>query len=148
LFGAVVNGEMRCNEFGDTAWACWQAIPAHFPHVEIDAFVVMPNHVDGILLIIDTPQSLGATHASPLLQNHNHPNGPEPGSISAIVGSFKSAVTHRIHQRRDTRGAAVWQRSFHDHIIRNQTELNILRLYIYENAAKWAEDTYYWSRPQ
>jgi REP element-mobilizing transposase RayT len=61
LFGDVVKGEMRLNALGDLAFTCWQAIPNHFPHVELDAFVIMPNHLHGILVISDT--RVGATHA-------------------------------------------------------------------------------------
>ena len=86
LFGDVIKGEMRLNSLGHIAFTCWQAIPEHFPHVELDAFVVMPNHLHGILVISDT--LVGATHASPL----HHPNvlslrkpcGPTPKSVEAI----------------------------------------------------------------
>jgi hypothetical protein len=65
LFGDVIKGEMRLNSLGYIAFTCWQAIPNHFPHVELDAFVLMPNHLHGILVISDTVV-VGATHASPL----------------------------------------------------------------------------------
>ena len=60
LFGRVVDGEMVLNALGEIVWACWREIPIHFPHVELDAFVVMPNHVHGIIWIVD---DVGATHA-------------------------------------------------------------------------------------
>ena len=81
LFGDVTKGEMRLNSLGYIAFTCWQAIPNHFPHVELDAFVIMPNHLHGILVISDT--IVGATPASPL----RHPCGPTPKSVGAIVGA-------------------------------------------------------------
>jgi hypothetical protein len=94
LFGDVVKGEMRLNSLGYIAFTCWQAIPNHFPHVELDAFVIMPNHLHGILVISDI--LVGATQASPLHPTkasplHN-PCGPAPKSVGVIVGSYKSAV--------------------------------------------------------
>lgn len=66
LFGDVVDGEMKVNEYGKIVWACWMAIPVHFPHAELDAFSVMPNHVHGIIRIVDD-SNVGARHAVPLL---------------------------------------------------------------------------------
>ena len=63
LFGDVVNGKMELNEYGDIAQECWLAIPEHFANARLDAFVIMPNHVHGIIIL--TESSVGATHASP-----------------------------------------------------------------------------------
>ena len=65
LFGEVVDGVMRLNVYGRVVDACWQAIPDHFPHVMLDVYVIMPNHVHGIIAIVDDPP-VGARHASPL----------------------------------------------------------------------------------
>jgi REP element-mobilizing transposase RayT len=72
LFGDVVKGEMRLNSLGHIAFTCWQAIPAHFPHVELDAFVVMPNHLYGILVISDTPRR-GTTMSCPYDKTKSYP---------------------------------------------------------------------------
>ena len=101
LFGEIVNGQMRLNDAGRVAQMVWKAIPDHFPQVEIDASVVMPNHVHGIIIIV------GATHASPSTQS-----GPPKGSLGAIVGSYKSAVSREINQLHRTPGALVWQRNY------------------------------------
>jgi hypothetical protein len=74
---------------GQTVERVWSEIPAHFPRVGLDAFVVMPNHVHGILLV----EGVGAKHASPL---HHLPRGAVPGSLAAIVQSFKSASTRMV----------------------------------------------------
>jgi putative transposase len=93
---------------------CWHRIPIHFPNVTLDLFVIMPNHIHGILLLSD----VGAGHARP---------------VPVIVGSFKSAVSRQL-------GHPVWQRSYWERIIRNERELNEIRHYIDENPARWELD--------
>jgi len=143
LFGQVMDGEMVLNEYGQIVQACWREIPAHFPHVALEAFVVMPNHIHGIILIVDdiaemtTP--VGATHASPL---QNTPRGPVRGSLGAIVGGFKSAATRRINTLRNTPSAPVWQRNYYEHIVRNDRALNAIRRYIAANPVRWDVDRY------
>jgi len=135
LFGRVVDGEMRLNPLGQIVTNCWNEIPHHFPHAELDEFVVMPNHIHGVISIV------GATHASPLQQTHP-PRGPIPGSLGAIVGSFKSAVTKRINRHRHTPGGVVWQRNYYEHIIRTELALNAIRQYIRDNPLRWHLDQY------
>ena len=137
LFGRVVDGDTVLNECGRIVWECWREIPDHFPHVALDAFVAMPNHVHGIIWIVD---DVGATHASPLPDDG--PRGPTSGSLGAVVGSFKSAVTRRINARRGTPGAPVWQRNYYEHIIRNEGALHAIRRYIIENPVRWRLDRY------
>jgi REP element-mobilizing transposase RayT len=141
LFGEVVDGQMRLNEFGEIVRECWLAIPDHFSHTVLDEFVIMPNHVHGIISIVDASTDVtvvvGATHASPL---RIRPRGPERKSIGAIVGSFKSATTKRINGPRGTPGVPVWQRNYYEHIIRNQESLNRIRQYILDNPQRWSSD--------
>ncbi|MCR4439469.1 MAG: transposase [bacterium] len=144
LFGAVVGGEMVLNEYGRIVQTCWDAIPNHFPHAELDAFVVMQNHVHGMLWIVETDGArnrVRATHAWPLPRNAR-PSGPASGALGAIVGSFKSAVTRRINALRGTPGPPVWQRNYHQHILRNEGALNTIRRYIAENPLRWHLDRY------
>ncbi len=131
LFGEIVDGEMQMNELGAVAQSCWQEIPAHFPHVQLDAYVVMPNHIHGIIVIMD----VGA-YASPPMP----PRGPQPKSVGAMVGSFKSAAAKRINEIRGTPGMPVWQRNYYEHIIRNEAALDETRRYIAENPLRWESD--------
>mgnify|MGYP005856786213 CR=1 FL=1 len=137
LFGEVVAGEMHLNEVGRTVEGCWLRIPDHFPGVELDAFVVMPNHVHGILVITGSWDVPWGTHASPL---RTHPTGPQARSIGAIMGSFKSATTRCINKHRATPGARIWQRNYYEHVIRDQQSLERLRQYIQDNPARWELD--------
>lgn len=142
VFGAVVDGEMWLNDAGRIAEQCWQEIPAHFPHVELHACVVMPNHVHGIIWITGNG-AVGARHAMPLPESAvmEQFGKPVSGSIPTIVRSFKSATTKRINEMRGTPGAPLWQRNYYEHIIRNDNSLNRLRQYIITNPVRWAMDT-------
>ena len=90
LFGEVVNGEMVLNDFGKIADECWRAIPDHFPVVELGAYVVMPNHVHGIIVITN---GRGTIYRAPTQEQFQK---PVAGSIPTIIRTFKAAVTRRI----------------------------------------------------
>jgi REP element-mobilizing transposase RayT len=138
LFGKIVNKEMRLNDLGKIADECWRAIPDHFPNVELGAYVVMPNHVHGVIVINDGPATnsspvIGAQHAAPLPM----PN-VKPGSLGAIVRPFKSAVTKRIGREHNATG--IWQRNYYEHVIRNHEEWDRIQRYIEANPSRWADD--------
>lgn len=141
LFGDVADGVMRLDQMGHIVRQCWLAIPDHFPHVLLDEFVVMPNHVHGIIVIMAT-HDVGATHASPLQNDDTptRPRGPQPRSVASIVGSFKSAAAKRINEHRGTPGAPIWQRNYYEHIIRDDESLNLIRNYIADNPLRWYLD--------
>ena len=146
LLGQVTDGGVQLNAYGQIVEDCWKQIPAHFPHASVDAYVVMPNHVHGTI-IIDRAEAgsngnpVGATHASPLPENVR-PHGPRPGSLGAIVGAFKSAAARRINRRRGTPGTAVWQRNYYEHIVRSERALDAIREYIHQNPVRWELDRY------
>jgi len=145
LFGKLVDGEMRLNAYGEIVRDEWFKTAQIRPNVLLtaDEFVVMPNHIHGIIWIVDDLETrpVGATRrVAPTATQR--PRGPEPGSIAAIVGSFKSAVAKRINRMRQTRGAAVWQRNYYEHIIRNERALRAIRRYILENPLRWHLDRY------
>jgi REP element-mobilizing transposase RayT len=112
ILGDVVDDEMRLSRVGKIVVASWRAIPAHFPSVSLDVFVVMPNHFHGILSLSR------AGHAPPL---------------PAVIGSFKGAASRAAGRR-------LWQRSFYDRVIRNESELQALRQYVVDNPLAWALD--------
>jgi REP element-mobilizing transposase RayT len=108
------------------------AIPGHFPHVGLDMFVVMPNHIHGILFMVDKP--VGAKNFSPL---QSKPRGTfkTPGSV---IHGLKIGVTKRLRQ--NTKFYNIWQRNYYDRIIRNDKKLNRIRQYIAINPIKWKVD--------
>lgn len=131
--GWVEGTEMRLSALGQIAEACWQVIPEHFEDVELDAYVVMPNHVHGIVVIGDGR----ARHASPLPAR---PQGLGRRSVGSIVGAYKSSVCRRVNAIGGTPGAVLWQRNYYEHVIRNERQLSRIRRYIAENPANWMLD--------
>jgi REP element-mobilizing transposase RayT len=152
LFGEILEGEMRLNRAGKIAQWEWQNLPQRFQFIELGAFVVMPNHVHGILIF----HREGATQPAQKMINSSddslqetketsadgspRPCGPKPGSLGAIVGQFKSRVTKRIWKMPSWRGRPIWQRNYHDRIIRNRRELDAIWRYIETNPANWSVD--------
>ena len=112
-------------------WA-WRALPAHFPRAMTDAFVVMPNHIHGVIWILDNRQGMEA-RVGPR-------NRLAAGSLGVIVRSFRSAVTKRVNELRGIPGEPVWQRNYYERIVRNDDELNHIREYIQLNPQKWNLD--------
>jgi REP element-mobilizing transposase RayT len=136
LFGNVAKGEMQLNYLGHVAFNCWEAIPDHFPHIELDTFVVMPNHLHGILVITDT--FLGAWHCRvPTTEQFGK---PVCGSIPTVIRSYKSAVSKSLNIIWHTKGQSIWQRNFYEHISREQKSLHKIRQYILDNPQRWVDD--------
>ena len=133
LFGEIVDAEMRLNEHGRIVCECWDVIPQRFPNVELDEFVVMPNHVHAIIVITDD-NGVGAIHELPLQMQRRKMLLPK------VVGYFKMNAAKRINLARDTQGTPVWQRNYYEHIVRNERELERIRAYIAGNPAMWDKD--------
>jgi putative transposase len=173
IFADVEHGAARSTPIGEVVASCWEAIPGHFPSAELDAYVVMPNHLHGIV-VIDERVSAGTGVATELdtacrvpPDGHAEQFGkPVAGSIPTIVRSFKSAVTKSIN---DDPGRAeacrafladrlgpvppgripsYWQSRYYEHIIRNDRALDAIRAYITSNPAHWAEDSLHPDHPQ
>lgn len=148
--GQIVRGVLRPTELGVLAQRCWDAIPDHFPHVDLDAFVVMPNHVHGILHLRggasqgDAPTALPGTAIGDGVEAMaTGPRGPAPGSVGAIVGSYKSAVSRLAAVGRRSasgRGAPIWLRNYHESIIPDPIALLTIRAYIRANPTRWTAD--------
>lgn len=144
LFGEIDRGNMVFNEFGDIVAVCWFDLPHHFPNLQLDYFTVMPNHIHGLIEISDefSKNPVGAQHAAPVPSVPAHPvtRNVQPGSLAAIVRSFKSASSRQINLLSGTPGSAIWQRNYYEHVVRDESELQRIREYIDNNAARWAED--------
>jgi REP element-mobilizing transposase RayT len=132
LFGEIHDVKMIENQNGQIVRACWNDLPNHYPNVELDEFVVMPNHMHGIIFILEN--RVGAIHESPL------PRGRRKMLLSKIVGRFKMNAAKQINEFRHTPGLSVWQRGFYDHIIRDEQSLNRIREYIITNPDRWEYD--------
>lgn len=143
FFGEISKGIMGLSKIGCEAWKCWNEIPKHFPFVILDEFVAMPDHIHGILFIdknLVRTQNLASPPSPPSHQNTYHNKfGPQSKNLSSILRGFKIGVTKNA--RKNTPHFA-WQSRFHDHIIRDQGELNRIRKYIKDNPKNWGKDKY------
>jgi putative transposase len=136
IFRKIGNGEMHLNELGRIADECWRAIPDHFPNVELDAYLVMPNHVHGIIVIrsdAEASERRDTIYRIPTEQFQK----PVIGSIPTIIRTYKSAVTRRIGRESNVTG--IWQRNYYERIIRNHAEWDRIHRYIESNPSRWAE---------
>ena len=136
LFGEVVNGEARVNTLGKIVQECWNEILVHFPHVSIDAFVIMSNHVLGILVIHDLG-SRGTIYRAPTPTTEQF-GKPTAGSLPTIIRTFKSAITRRAG--RELNLGNIWQRNYYEHILRDQADYERIAGYILDNPVNWDKD--------
>jgi len=138
LFGEIIDGVMRLNDYGEIARAEWLKTPSIRPKIALDEFQIMPNHFHAIVMIMDFGNPVGA-------QRRCAPADSSklivfPNSIGAIIRAYKSAVTYHINHTRHIPGAPVWQCNYHDHIVRNEDELRRIRKYIRNNPLRWDID--------
>ncbi len=170
LFGTIVDGQMQLNEIGKIVVECWNHIPQHFPFIELGDSVIMPNHIHGIIVYplvggfclgvsagsprptaeqqskhttveVGSPRpSEGAQSTHPIV-GAGSPHPPKnPSALGKIVAYFKYQSTKHINQHRNIPGTRIWQRNYHDHIIRDDADLQRLRQYIQDNPMKWELD--------
>jgi len=130
-FGEIVEGKMVLSPIGATVQKCWMMIPSITLYAKVDAFVVMPDHVHGIILLENEPEILSNLESVSKFQ-------PQIRSLSIVVRSFKAAVTRAARQL--SPGIEVWQSRFHDRIVRNEKELQAVRRYIDNNPMRWEAD--------
>jgi len=129
VFGTLSNGKIELSEIGRVTEKAWLKIPEHFPGVSLDEWIIMPDHVHGILLF-SGEACLAPTTAST--------DRKLPG-LGAVVGSFKSAVTREARNCGVSRGP-FWQRGYYEHVIRDEAELDRVRDYILTNPLRWFLD--------
>ena len=170
---------MRVNQYGKIAHRAWMDLPSHYPQVTLDAFIVMPNHVHGIVLINEMDEvdrGRGGSQTCPyesggLIISNGRGGSPSNGEsmpgksivsgenvqdadktrpykmmqhgLSEIVRAFKSFSARRINQIRNMHGVAVWQRSYYDHIIRNEEGFENIWKYIETNPENWQKDEFH-----
>lgn len=142
LFGEVVDGEMRLSDAGQIVANEWINTLLLRPNVELDGWVVMPNHLHGIVVIVESYRGdVGVLHAPMGIPTLRSPSQ----TIGAIVRGFKSTVTKQINLLRKQNSAVLWQRNYYEHIIRDESELNEIREYIQNNPLKWEMDSLFQS---
>ena len=140
LFGKIVKHEMRLNVYGRMVQKAWNGLPGHYPHIALDAFVIMPNHIHGIV-VLATPVGAGLKPAPTPKSAHAPKPAPTPRhGLPEIVRAFKTFSARQINRLRHTHGTPVWQRNYYEHIIRNKAALKRIRQYVKANPAYWEKD--------
>jgi putative transposase len=129
LFGRMVNGAMELNDAGEMVKSVWDELPAHYGNVLMDQFIIMPNHVHGIIVL--TNNIVGAGFKPAPTKRHGLPE---------IVRAFKTFSSRRINLSRGMPGVPVWQRNYYERVVRNENDLFRIRRYIESNPAQWEDD--------
>ena len=150
LFGEIVDGQMILNDVGRIALEEWQASVQIRSELALDESVIMPNHVHGIVWILEENQTVllhassasgvGASGRSPL--RGNVAMGPAKKSLGAFIANFKAAVTKRARAASSNADLQIWQRGYHDHVVRDDADLERIRTYISINPLEWHLDEY------
>lgn len=138
-FGNVENGQMVLNDVGKIAQECWENIPNHFPHVILDEYIIMPNHIHGILIFQNAFNDDVGNKDFCSLHEDTAWQTQLSRSLSSVIRGFKIGVTK--HMRENNNYEFAWQKSFYDHIIRSQQSLENIRLYIKRNPLVWKYET-------
>jgi len=153
LFGEIQEGVMRLNRFGEIVIRAWLDLPGHYPHAALDAFICMPNHVHGIVILRDDTGRGGSVQGkvisqaetpagtTPLPENaQTRPYDTTRHGLPEIIRALKSFSARRINHLRHTPGVPVWQRNYYEHIVRDEIGVSRIRQYILENPVHWIED--------
>jgi putative transposase len=142
LFGEVVDDVMVANDAGRMVESVWYGLPERFSGIELDAFVILPNHVHFILFLVGAPLVVENIRAD---AKPSAGTRPAPTTVGEIVGAFKSVTTHGYSMGVAKSGWAsfpgrLWQRNYFERVIRDDAELDAFRNYILHNPARWIED--------
>jgi putative transposase len=144
LFGDIINGKVELSEIGVIVEQYWKEISVHFQNVSLDYFVIMPNHIHGIINIVGAKHShLASTNKTSVFPANALPlrlHGTDPDSLGAIIQNFKSITTRKINKMLKHQGMSIWQKNYYEHIIRNDDNLNEICEYIINNPLKWDLD--------
>ncbi len=151
LFGEISNNSMKLNELGKMVEAIWKQLPDRFPTIQLDEFVMMPNHMHAVIVLaaalnVGAPLAGALNSKDDFIQKSIHGAGARPApTLGDVIGAFKSitsvAYIHGIEQQKwPALTKKIWQRNYYDHIIRNEEELLVKRQYILNNPKAWELD--------
>ena len=132
LFGVINDGAVMLSPIGELVETAWQDLPNHTNGLTLDAWVTMPNHLHGIIVLPGTE----------MVESDRAPSYPQlkRGSLGAVIGGFKSAVSREVNARNLTLVRPIWQRNYDERVIRNDRELDATRRYILDNPLRWVDD--------
>jgi len=130
IFGKIADKGMVLNEFGRIVSEKWQWLETQYPYIELGAWIVMPNHFHGILVIHDIGRGGSRSAPTPIKRK----------PLGGLIGVFKTVSTKQINLLRDIVGQVIWQRNYYEHIIRSEPEMDRISRYIESNPLRWADD--------
>ncbi len=139
LLGAVSGGEMQLNEYGKIIKQCWNNLPNHYPNCILDEFIIMPNHIHGVIMIDNSV--FKPTNITPI-GNGLKPYPTRTHGLSEMVRALKTFSSRRVNELSPQR-KFHWQKSFHDHVIRDFPSLLKIQQYIIANPLNWEKDTFF-----
>ncbi len=137
LFCKITNGQVSISPIGQILQDQWLKLPDYFPFLALGTFVIMPNHLHGILILKSVSKEQ-APHQQ--TDEGSGPKGTQPGSVGAILQTYKSVCTRRARQYADIR---IWQPNYYEHIIRTEEEWERIHQYILANPVNWVRDDYW-----
>ena len=145
FFGLVCSEEMRPNEAGRMACRIWESLPLRFPAIEMDSFVVMPNHLHGIVLIHQEPVGAPLVGARRSATGESRATTRVAPTLGDVIGAYKSLTT--VEYVRGVRTMnwppfhkRLWQRNYYERVVRDEESLESIRQYILDNPARWSLD--------
>jgi putative transposase len=142
LFGEIVDGKVWLNDAGISVQVAWHDLQAHYLYIKTDAFVVMPNHIHGVIVLVGA----GPGACPPSYPEPRQPQGVAPTlSLPEVVHRFKTLTTKHYIDKVKKSGwtpfaGRLWQRNYFEHIVRGEESLNRIRQYILDNPARWEFD--------
>ena len=155
VFGRVVDGEMHSNAYGREVANCWLWLAEQYPYVRLDEWIVMPDHIHGIVVITDGMNSdepcRGGSRTAHIrtASPAGFVDGPNVGTdgsefvparrkpLGRLVAAFKTVSTRRVNDLRSTSGVRLWQRNYYERVIRNDQALQATRRYIVNNPSQY-----------
>jgi putative transposase len=127
LFGDVIDCQMVLNKAGELVRNIWEGLQKRFSNMELDAYVVMPNHIHGIICVVERDEAALASKS-------------KKPTLGEIIRVFKSISAIEVNKILGRQGKSLWQQNYYDHVIRDEKDLDSRRKYIMDNPGKWAED--------
>jgi REP element-mobilizing transposase RayT len=140
LFGEIAGGEMRLNGLGEVVHHTWRDLENHVGNLHVNEFVIMPNHIHGIITIVGAGSKPAQTKPAQISSALESVVKKAQG-MTEIVRQFKSFSAKRINALRATPGVPVWQRNYYEHVIRDEADYRRIAEYIAHNPLRWSEDS-------
>ena len=136
LFGEEVDGNVHLSKTGRMVSDCWQWLESQYAYVALDEYVLMPNHLHGLIMITDNVRR-GGSRTAPT--GEGSPTGKRK-PLGRLIGAFKTVSTKQVKLAHDLPGKTLWQRNYFEHVVRSEESLDKIRQYIRDNPARWEFD--------